>query len=100
MKIISFIATVIFVTAADEMPSFRERCMELLNSDGSYAYCNVTTDTSLKVDMDRLNKLYDVSDDLADVFKNMCMEDAYHKVTIELNFDSQCIYTFNMCDIL
>ena len=72
MKVISFIAVVIFVTAADEMPSFRERCMELLNSDGPYAYCNVTTDTSQKVDIDRLNKLYDVSDDLLDVFNDMC----------------------------
>ena len=80
MRVVIFIAAVIFVTAANDQASFRERCMKLLNSDGPYAYCNVTTDTSQEVDIYRLNKLYNTSDDLLDLFSDMCDRHAYKKV--------------------
>ena len=82
MRAVIFIAAVIFVTAANDEASFLARCMELLlNSDGPYAYCNVTTDTSQEVDLHRLNKLRNTSNDLLDVFSYWCDErHAYEKV--------------------
>ena len=79
MRVVIFIAAVIFVTAANDQASFLARCMKLLNSDGPYAYCNVTTDTSQEVDICRLNKLYDTSDDLLQVFSDWCKTDMYMK---------------------
>lgn len=74
MRVVIFIVAVTFVTAANDTVSFRERCVELLNSDGPYAYCNVTTDTSQEVDIGRLDKLRRVAGGLIDVFRDLCIK--------------------------
>ena len=44
----------------------------MYETTGPYYYYNATTDTSQKVDIDRLNKLYADSDGVLDILTDLC----------------------------
>ena len=73
------IVAVIFVAAINAAPLSRT-CMELLNSTGSYDYCNKITNTS-QGDGD-LNNLIILADDVADTFVDICSKSENKKVSI------------------
>ena len=65
------LVAVVFVTAINAAP-LTTRCMQLLNSTGPYAYCDVATNTSQGDD--RLHNLVYIADNVTETFKLICQE--------------------------
>ena len=73
------LVAVVFVTATNAAP-LTTRCMELLNSTGPFAYCNVTTSTSQGDD-----SLYDlvyIADTVTETFQLICKKEENKEVSM------------------
>ena len=76
--LIVIVAAVAFVTATNATP-LTERCMELLDSTGPYAYCNVTTNTSQGDDS--LRNLVCIANNVTETFQLICRKEENKKVS-------------------
>ena len=81
----------IFITTTSTAP-VGTRCVELLNSVGPYAYCNVTTNTSSQVDINRLSNLITLADNVTDTFQHqICDKEENKKVSNHMVYRQVCI---------
>ena len=73
------IVVVVFITATNAAP-LTTRCMELLNSTGPYAYCDVITNISQG--NDSLHDLVHIANNVTETFQLICRKEKNKKVSM------------------